>query len=134
MSHMSFFPHRIKKPQSLHKHTLLKNETEFCVRIIRRQICFFEYSFQTKMTIWVRVILSILILLTIAVFVIQMVFGIQYIREPVECDRAKLLTILTLAGGCSGILSIIFVSCCCYRFQFGFKSSKPDRKKQSTDY
>ena len=111
------------------------NEAEFCfsIRITKRQV-FFEYSFQTKMTICVRVTLSILILLTIAVFVVQLVFGIQYIREPIECERAKVLTILTLVGGCSGILSIVFLSCCCYQCGFGFKSSDPDRNKREIHY
>ena len=67
------------------------------------------------MTTSVKAALSILILLTIIVFITQITFGIQYIREPIECERSQFLTILTLVGGCSGILSIVFLSCCCYQ-------------------
>ncbi len=73
------------------------------------------------------IICGTLIMLTIGVFVAQIVFAAQYLRKPVTCERSEFLTILTLLGGCSGILSIFFLSCCCYGCGFGLKASDPER-------
>ncbi|CAF0963942.1 unnamed protein product [Rotaria sp. Silwood1] len=81
-----------------------------------------------------RIILGFLIILTIGVFIIQIYFGMQYLYKPVACERSKFLTILTLAGGCSGILSVIFLSCCCHGLGFGLRSSNPDRNKRQIFY
>lgn len=67
--------------------------------------------------------LGTLILLTAGVFVAQIAYGIHHIHKPIKCDDSELLTILILAGGFSGILSIIFVACCCHSSSFTLRSS-----------
>lgn len=81
-----------------------------------------------------RLILGILIIATIGVFVAQIIFGLKYLLEPVNCERSQFLTLLTLAGGCSGILSIVFLSCCCHGCGFGLKASNPDRNGRQIFY
>ncbi|CAF4308005.1 unnamed protein product [Adineta steineri] len=70
---------------------------------------------------------GILITLTVAVFVAQIVFGAMYFHEPIACEHCDLFIKLTLAGGCSGILAVVFISCCCHGSGFGLRSSNPDR-------
>ncbi len=77
-----------------------------------------------------RICFGILILLTVGVSVAQIAFGVHYIHKPVKCERSEFLTYLTLAGGCSSILSIVFILCCCHGSGFGSKSSNPDQDKQ----
>ncbi len=74
-----------------------------------------------------RIICGILIMLVAGVFVAQIIIGVQYLLKPVICERSDFLTKLTLAGGCSGILSIVFLSCCCHGYGFGLRSSDPER-------
>ncbi len=73
-----------------------------------------------------KIIFGILFILTIGVFVAQIIFGIHYIRKPVSCARSEFLTMLTLAGGCCSILSIVFFSCFCHGCGFRQQSSNPD--------
>ncbi len=74
-----------------------------------------------------RIICGIIVMLAAGVFVAQIVFSAHYLLKPVTCERSEFLTKLTLAGGCSGILSIVFLSCCCHGYAFGLKSSDPER-------
>lgn len=60
-----------------------------------------------------KIIFGFLTILTIGVFIAQIVLGVRYLHEPVACERSKLLTIVTLVGGSSGILSVLFVACFC---------------------
>ena len=77
-----------------------------------------------------KTIFGILIMVTVGIFVAQIIFGVHYLHKPVKCERSEFLTILTLAGGCSGILSIVLLSCCCYRRGYGLKSSDPDHNER----
>jgi hypothetical protein len=74
-----------------------------------------------------RIIFGTLIILTIGVFVAQIAFGVHYLHKPVACDRVNYLTILILAGGCSGVASIVSLVCYCYNCGFSLLSSKNDQ-------
>lgn len=81
-----------------------------------------------------RAFLILLTILSISVSIVQVGFGIYYVQHPVDCDRSGFLTILTLSGGCSGILSVMFLSCLCYRSGFGLQSSNPARNRRRIYY
>ncbi len=81
-----------------------------------------------------RIIFGTLVTLTISVFITQIAFGVKYLIEPINCEHSKFLTMLTLVGGCSGILSIVFLTCCCYGYGFGLRASKPDSSGRQIFY
>ena len=61
-----------------------------------------------------KICLAVIFVINIGIFATQIGVGLHYYGEPIECEHSKFLTILTLIGGFSGLLSIIFFSFCCY--------------------
>ena len=81
-----------------------------------------------------RILCGILIMLTVGVSVAQIVFGVMYLHKPVTCERSEFLTIVSLVGGCSGILSLVFIACCCHGYGFGLRSSNPNHNGRQIYY
>ncbi len=74
-----------------------------------------------------KIITGISLLLTIGIFITQIGFGVHYVHNPVKCERSEFLTFLTLAGGCSGLLSIVVLAFCCFGCSCnGLKSSNTE--------
>ncbi len=74
-----------------------------------------------------KIIIGIVLLLTMGVFIAQIALGVHYIHKPVKCERSEFLTILSLAGGFSGLLTIMVFGICCFGCSCGgSKSSDSD--------
>ena len=78
-----------------------------------------------------KISVAIVLILAIVVFVTQIGVGIYYVQKPVDCERSKFLTFLSLAGGFSGILAIIFLSFCCCSFRGS--TSQPARPEPTEE-
>lgn len=62
-----------------------------------------------------KILLAVILLINIGIYATQIGVGLHYYSNPVvECEHSKFLTILTLIGGFGGLLSMIFLSFCCY--------------------
>jgi len=69
------------------------------------------------------VLLGIVSFITIGLCITQVGLSIHYIHNPVHCDRAELLTILSLIAGFSGIISTVLLIVCCHGCGCGSSSS-----------